>query len=486
MAGLIGSASCAVGTGVAPGVSGGSVRGAGRLEAGAAVRVITPDLGDPDRPVYIGGLRRSWKASGVHDDLYARALVLSDAGGSSVGLVVLDLIGFFHDDVEAVRAKLGRQHPEVRLDYLVVASTHTHAGPDVLGLWMPIGSTVDGGYIARVRSAAVEAVAEAWSRRRAVVLSVGVGSAPGLSQDTRLPRLTDDHVLVMGLRSANGGEPVAALVNWNSHPSVSGKDNREISADFPRSVIRVMETRWGGTALYASGALGGQIGSGRLRLIDPETGLRPPSRLRLAELVGERIGEIALGALRAAESSGEAGPPPRLKVRSRAIRIPLDNPRFTTGLAIGLIRPRRLYPRDGIGAGWLPSELPDPNSLRPGAFTMRSEVGVVDLGPARWALVPGELYPELSLGRFQEPQDPGADFQGVALEPPLRPQSDLPLFVICLANDELGYIIPRSQWDDEPPYAYGRSRPQYGEKNSSGPLTAPVIMKTLSEILTND
>jgi len=459
-----------------------SAASAGGLLAGAAVRVITPDLDAPGRTVYVGGLARGLPAAGVNDELFARALVVSDPGGVSVGLVVLDLIGFFHDDVVKVREELRARYPEVALEHLAVASTHTHAGPDVIGLWLPIGESVDAQYVAEVRSKAVDAIAEAWRARRSAEIFVGASSAPGLAKDTRLPELTDDAVLVMGLRGRADGHPIATLVNWNSHPSIAGKENADLSADFPRGTVALMEREWGGVCIYTSGALGGQIGSGRVKITDPLTGEAPSTRARRAELVGEKLGGIALAALREAEGRG-AAPASTIRVRQRDIMVPLDSVRFVTGLSIGLIHPRRLWSNDGKSEGLLPSELPDPTSLRPGLFSLRSEVAVIDIGPARWALVPGELYPELSLGRFQEPQDTGADFQGAEREFALRPGSDLPVFIIGLANDELGYIIPRSQWDSEPPYAYGLEEPQYGEMNSAGPQTAPIVMRAFEEIL---
>ncbi len=457
--------------------------GAGFM-AGAAARIITPDLAQATRPVYVGGLQRGLKATGVHDDLYARALIITGADGKSVGLVILDLIGFFHDDVQAMREELNRRHPEVSLDYLAVASTHTHAGPDVIGLWTPIGESVDAEYISRVRAEAVEAVAQAWAQRRPASLHVAQALAPDLAKDTRQPEVIDDTVMAMGLRTRDESEGIASLVNWNSHPSVMGGDNSEISADFPRAVVARMERQWGGTAMYASGALGGQIGSGRVKIVDPVTGKSTDSRARRAELIGDRIAEIALEALTRTTATGPV-PPPSLVIRTQTLFVPMDNPRFAEGLAIGLIRQRRLYPHGG-GDGWLPSELPDPSTLRPGVYDLKTEVGVVDLGPARWLLIPGELYPELALGRVQEPQDPGADFQGAPKEPALRKMSDCPVFLIGLANDELGYLIPKSQWDSEPPYAYGRDEPQYGEKNSLGPETAPILMKAFRELLSQD
>ncbi len=51
--------------------------------------------------------------------------------------------------------------------------------------------------------------------------------------------------------------------------------------------------------------------------------------------------------------------------------------------------------------------------------------------------------------------------------------------LIGLANDELGYIIPRRQWDNAAPFAYGRKKSQYGEENSCGPQMAAVLMGAL-------
>jgi hypothetical protein len=48
-----------------------------------------------------------------------------------------------------------------------------------------------------------------------------------------------------------------------------------------------------------------------------------------------------------------------------------------------------------------------------------------------------------------------------------------------LANDELGYIIPKRQWDKVAPYCYGNETGQYGEINSCGAQVAPILMTAL-------
>ena len=88
------------------------------------------------------------------------------------------------------------------------------------------------------------------------------------------------------------------------------------------------------------------------------------------------------------------------------------------------------------------------------------------------------------IGGIQEPQDSGADFPGAEREAPLleRLTSEYRL-VIGLANDEIGYILPRSQWDADAPFAYGRDESQYGEINSVGPSAAPILAEAFAVLL---
>ncbi|MBI3837226.1 MAG: DUF1080 domain-containing protein [Planctomycetia bacterium] len=113
---------------------------------------------------------------------------------------------------------------------------------------------------------------------------------------------------------------------------------------------------------------------------------------------------------------------------------------------------------------------------------METEVGYLRLGELDVAAIPGELYPELMVGKFQEPADPAADFPDAPLEKhvlKIMPRSKL--LILGLANDEIGYILPKRQWDVAPPFAYGRSSAQYGEANSVGPETARMLTEALAE-----
>jgi hypothetical protein len=101
------------------------------LQAGAAQSVITPEL-LRGHAVYLAGFGQNRVATGVHDDLYARCLALGIATQTLVTCSA-DLIGLFYDDVLTIRRAF--QQETLSASFLVVASTHTHAGPDTLGLY---------------------------------------------------------------------------------------------------------------------------------------------------------------------------------------------------------------------------------------------------------------------------------------------------------------------------------------------------------------
>jgi len=55
-------------------------------------------------------------------------------------------------------------------------------------------------------------------------------------------------------------------------------------------------------------------------------------------------------------------------------------------------------------------------------------------------------------------------------------------FLFGLANDEIGYLLPKTQWDRRPPYTYGAARPPYGEINSCGPDAAGAVHAALADL----
>ncbi len=79
-------------------------------------------------PIYLAGFGNNRQATGYNDRLWARGVVIDGRGGR-IALVALDLIGYFNNQIEIARAMVGDE-----VDYLIVQSSHSHEGPDTLGI----------------------------------------------------------------------------------------------------------------------------------------------------------------------------------------------------------------------------------------------------------------------------------------------------------------------------------------------------------------
>ena len=428
---------------------------------GFARRAITPEVGRD--PVYLAGFDLNRKATGVHDDLWARAVAVGD-GRQKVVVVAADLIGLFHADVLKARELLQRKAPGAAL---VVASTHDHEGPDTLGLWGKgrFSSGVDPRYLERVRGAIVEAAGEALSRMRPGRLRIARTRTPGLIEDGRLPRVIDDTLVVMQA-VAEDGTTLGTVVDWSSHPEALGGKNTVVTSDFPHFLRARMEDRLGGTCVFLVGSIGGLMTPLGLKLPGADGREIPADSFALAQAVGERAADAALAALRTARPSVSTS----LEHRSATVFVPLENRLYRLAMFLGVLD-RHVYSRGRPATAIFGDDL-------------RTEIGYLRIGDAEALLVPAEIYPELVLGRIQDPQDPAADFPGAARERALDTllSSEFKL-VVGLANDEIGYVIPRSEWDAKAPFAYGRKEDQYGEVNSVGPSTAAKLAEAYARLL---
>jgi hypothetical protein len=454
---------------------------------GVSRKAITPKVGPGEPPVWIAGYGHGRQATGVHDDLWVRAIVLTAGKGTkrkTVALASLDLIGYHYPEVLKIREAFAQIQKGMKVDHLIVACTHVHEGPDTMGLWgkNQQQSGIDSTYLELVNAAVVETVQAACLNRKPAQIRFGLGEVRGYQVDTRLPIVKDETVLFFQAQDLKG-KTIGTLVNWSSHPEVLGGDNTLITSDYPHYLRQSLEKALGGTAIFFVGSIGGLLTSEGVVVEDPLTHRSAEEHSwRKAQIVGEGVASAVIRGIRKAKllAIDELG------IYSKVIYLPLTNIHFRLAGGLGLM-PRQFFTNGQVdlstesGQKWgVPFEVPTGKEIQ-------SEVTAITLGPAQILGVPGEIYPELINGRIQNPQDPGADFLGAPREePPLRSLMQGPYrFVFGLANDEVGYIIPKSQWDEEPPYAYGRKEPQYGEINSCGYDVAPVITSALRELLAN-
>jgi hypothetical protein len=433
------------------------------VEVGFGKASITPDL---DRHVvWMAGYGNDRRATGVHDSLWARAVVLSE-GATKLALVSVDLVGLQRPAVMQVRARLpGYRH-------VLVASTHNHEGPDVIGLWGPsrLESGVDPAYVEFVVDRIVEAVQAAEATVTPARAEYGTAEAPELLHDPRLP-LVKDSVLRAVRFTALDGTPLGLLLQFSNHPESLGPDNTLVTADFPHYTIAALEARHGVPVAYFTGAIGGLM-TNPPEFTVPDGAVVEAGTFAFAEAYGEAVARAFDEALAAAQPVTLSP----LTASAAPVFVPLANPGYRQGRALGvLLREAFAWIGRADSAG---ERLPDEQVE--GDIALETEVAYLRAGDLHIAGIPGELYPELVYGQYQSPVEPNADFPDAPTEPPVM--ASLPgrkALIVGLANDEVGYIIPKRQWDDVAPFAYGRDEKQYGEVNSVGPEVAPILMQAL-------
>lgn len=468
----------------------------GKIKAGFSAMKITPDVPDqwndtnhdaqydPDDgdtftdgngngefdAVWMAGFDNKRAANGVHDDLWARTMVIEDEN-TRISLTVIDAIGLFHNELIDIRNNID---PATGISYSIVSSTHTHEAPDLMGLWGPnfLISGVDEAYLEFVKGQIIRSIEKACDNLQSARIKYAVDHEilKDLVTDTRRPQVFDLPLTVMQVLKSESDETLGTLIGWANHPETLWSKNLLITSDFPHYVREAVENGvyandslivkgLGGTAIFMNGAIGG------LMTTLPDFPVKNPwsGKVYLKpdfEKAKSQGNQIAFHAITALTKSTDTITTSNIGLVAKTFDLPLENPLFKLGAALGILN--RGYSK------W---------------NHMRTEIAYLTIGPASFLTYPGEVYPELVNGGIESPQ--GQDFKIDPLELPVGRElmRGKYKFIIGLGNDELGYIIPKSEWDENPPFTYGEKDAPYGEINSLGPETSPIIHQEIQQII---
>lgn len=368
-----------------------------RLLAAVAREPITPREplhmgGYPLTSSYLFAFLKRRDAAGVHDDLFARCLALSD-GEHVLCLVALDLIAWFGPDVANLRRRAYALLPPAARDRVTiwVGATHSHAGPDTYGVFGGVPQR----YKDYVAAQGARAVVAAVGALRPARLAHASFSAAGMLGNFRDPQrgYVDQEGAALFVQT-DGGEPLATLVNLGCHPNILWKDNRLVSADFPGALCQHLADQGGGEGLFFNGAVG-DIYTAAIAVDFHNTRGQGRTYAQVQEF-GAALARRVLAARPAPASF-------RAEVAIRPVcaqaRIPVENRQ--------LLLLRRL--------GVLKRDLPG------GQFV--TEVCRADLDTATLLTVPAQIFS--ALGRELRDAFPGRR-----------------LFLLGLTNDEMSYVLP--------------------------------------------
>jgi neutral ceramidase len=226
-------------------------------KAGTAKEKITPD-----GPMWMAGYgSRNHPATGLINDLWARALVLEDPGGARVVIVALDLVGIGPEIADPILAQLGTKHG-LAPAHVALCCSHTHSGPAVgRNLHVMHYDLLDDDqkrradeYAAALQTKIVELVGRSIAQLRPVKLSFGQGTAtfavnrrnnkepdvPQLRAEGKLVGPFDHDVPVLKVTD-EAGKLTALLFGYACHATVLG--DYDWSSDYPGFAASELEQR---------------------------------------------------------------------------------------------------------------------------------------------------------------------------------------------------------------------------------------------------
>jgi hypothetical protein len=219
----------------------------GQLHAGAARVDITPPA-DAALPMS-GYANRTHGFEGIHDHIYARAIVLSD-GAASAAIVGWELIGVPNPAWADVSERIAKECG-IPVDHLLLAAVHDHSAPSPAGIYENT-SPKSAEYTEKLKQATVEAVREAKAKLQPARIGYGSGRAyvnvnrRELTPDRGWwlgfnPEGVSDKTLSVLRFESTEGKPIAFLINYPVHAVVMGPENYQISGDIAGATSRYVE-----------------------------------------------------------------------------------------------------------------------------------------------------------------------------------------------------------------------------------------------------
>jgi hypothetical protein len=462
-----------------------------------------PDEGEADQDFqasWIAGFQNSRPANGVHDDIWARAIVF-EKGSTRVGFVVVDLVGWFYQEIEKTRTIISDEG--IDLDHLIVSSTHTHEAPDTMGLWGRSATSTGYSeeYAQYVRLQSTEAIRLAVDNLQDVgsfavgavdVRDYAENGTSNLVRDSRDPQIVDEQMRAAIFRNTSG-ETIATLSHFGNHPEVLADENTLITSDFPDLLRTSLETGvvydsytrdgYGGVSIFVNGSVGGLMTPLGITIVDGEGNSFREYTFEKNDAFGKVMAEQAMDAIDGAQEATDD----TLSFSAQVFDLPVENFGFQAMFVTNII------PRDVFG--YDPSEIIDDVNIP----YVRTEVAHLRVGPLSFVTVPGEIAPELVIGGYDGSHIGDPEKQLVddgSINPPdlsLAPQgpyiqdiipSSHP-WVVGMGNDELGYIIPEYdfQIDDRLPWFDEAEGDHYEETRSLSSKTAELVQAELQKLM---
>ena len=388
------------------------------LKIGTGTSVVTPFLEES-----MAGYYYPRSAEGVHDDLYAKAMVFDD-GRAQMVWVASDTIHVTRPAVEEARRRIQKQLG-IPASHILISAIHSHTGPEITPEYaMTLGHRI------------ADAVVTAHGRMSAARLFVATEQEPSLPHYRRYLMkdgtvVTNPGFLNPGIVKPMGeidprvpvlfaeddrGAPLATWVNYSMHLDTVG--GTWISADYAYYLGRMLAKLKGPDMLtvFTIGAAG-NINHWDVRRPGPQRGYGE----------AQRLGEVLGAAVVKAYAHMEPVEPPRIHALSGIVH--LSTQKVTRDDVAQAKKVLAIPPEQGVDFTLervKATRVMDVVNRK--GEDLAAEVQILSVGAVAIVGIPGEFFVEL--GNEIQRKSPFAN-----------------TFIVALANDNIGYIPTRAAFE---------------------------------------
>jgi neutral ceramidase len=384
------------------------------MRAGASRVCITPPVG-----TWQGGYgTRTRPAEAIHDNLFARAVVLQEDGDSPpIAVVSVDVVGLLPHIVDAARQRT-EELTGIPAEHVILCASHTHGGPILRPFLHRPVIAPDPEYLAILPKYLAGAVAAAARDLRPVTVRLGHAEGTlginrrfptpeGITMSPNPDGPVDRDLLALRLDLVDhaegaGAPPLAVLFRYACHATCLGGENFLITADYPGAAAARVEAAYAPADGPARSSIDGSTlalflqgcaGDVRPQFTGPQGGFRSATWEEMAE-TGAELGAATLAASERAAPVADAGAP--VRIASGTVTLPYAP-------ALGASELRSLLDT-GLWPGgqsvtemerlWAAQTLP---LVEAGAVPegMPAEVQVLRIGDAWLVALPGEVFTEI-------------------------------------------------------------------------------------------
>ena len=237
------------------------------LKIGFGRRKITPPVG-----TLMAGHLHEKRSSGVHDDLFARTMIV-DNGDTKIALVSCDILLLENEFVKIVRQK-AEEKSHIPQEHIFISATHTHSGPLCVSLF---GAKSEEEYERFLQKQIVNCIETANNSIQPAKVGLSSTMIEKLSFNRRFimddgtiethPAKGNPHIIksegkvdpeigvIYAVDSKN--KILGAIVNFACHATCVNRENRLISADYPgveKTIQEDLENE--AVILFCNGACG--------------------------------------------------------------------------------------------------------------------------------------------------------------------------------------------------------------------------------------